>query len=97
MSKYIDVEPGKAGLILSNSKSGGQIDMAELWYIENENGTDYDNFIFADPNIFTDEARLTFLELPDTERTSFLMGLLDKFYANMYPLHRALIDTNTSK
>ena len=82
MSKYIDVEPGKAGLILSNSKSGGQIDMAELWYIENENGTDYDNFIFADPNIFTDEARLTFLELPDTERTSFLMGLLDKFYAN---------------
>ena len=81
-TKYLNIEPEKAGFILKPSKKGGQIDMAELWYIENENGTNYDNFIFADPIIFTDEARATFLELPDTERTKYLMGLIDKFYAS---------------
>ena len=36
-TKYLNIEPGKAGFILKPSKKGGQIDMAELWYIENEN------------------------------------------------------------
>ena len=39
-------------------------------------------FIWLDPNIFTNDVRALYVEMPKEERANFLIEVLDKFYRN---------------
>lgn len=82
MAKKIDIEPRKAGFILTNKTKNDQLNTAGIYYSMNEERPHYYDYIWADPNIFTEEARAKFLELPESERTAFIMELLEQFYRN---------------
>lgn len=77
-----DIEQGKAGFILKNKNKGEPINTAGIYYALNDERPHYLEYIWADPNIFTDEARDYFMKLPDGERPKFLVELLDQFYRN---------------
>lgn len=80
-SKFINIDQGKAGLILKNSIKGGLIDTAGLMFSDEEQPSNY-GFLWTDPAIFDEEARKKFLELSESERVNFVISLLEKFYAD---------------
>lgn len=77
-----DIENGKAGFILTTKNKGDQINTAGIYYAINEERPQYFEYIWADPNIFTDEARDYFMTLPEGEKPKFLVELLEQFYRN---------------
>ena len=77
-----DIENGKAGFILTTKNKGDQINTAGIYYAINEERPHYLEYIWADPNIFTDEARDYFITLPEGEKPKFLVELLEQFYRN---------------
>lgn len=68
---------------MKNKNKGEPINTAGIYYDINDH-TDgrpqYLEYIWADPEIFTDEAQRKFLELPDRERANFIVDLLEEFY-----------------
>ena len=67
---------------MENKDKGEPINTAGIYYALSDERPQYLEYIWADPEIFTDEARDYFMQLPDGERPKFLVELLDQFYRN---------------
>ena len=75
---YLNDDPEAYGMELKNKNKGDPLNTAGI--ISGEHG--YLDYIYADPEIFTEEARERFTELPEKARERFLIDLLEGFYKN---------------